>query len=59
MEELESSDFIHMQENIPDRSKADECIAASADIMFFIIERLFCSTVGCKTIFKSQKEISF
>lgn len=45
MEELEISDFIHLQDVVCDQSKIEECISASADIMFYIIERLFCSRV--------------
>ncbi|KAM3726298.1 Dedicator of cytokinesis protein [Dirofilaria immitis] len=44
VEELETSDFVHLQDVVCDQSKMEECISASADIMFYIIERLFCST---------------
>ncbi|VDN04465.1 unnamed protein product [Thelazia callipaeda] len=43
VEELETSDFLHLQDVASDYSKVEECISASADIMFHIIERLFCS----------------
>ncbi|EFO26456.1 hypothetical protein LOAG_02027 [Loa loa] len=44
VEELETSDFVHLQDVACDLSKMEECISTSADIMFYIIERLFCST---------------
>ncbi|VDK81631.1 unnamed protein product [Litomosoides sigmodontis] len=44
VEELETSDFVHLQDIVCDQSKMEECISTSADIMFYIIERLFCST---------------
>ncbi|KAL3982148.1 C2 domain in Dock180 and Zizimin proteins family protein [Acanthocheilonema viteae] len=44
VEELETSDFVHLQDVVCDQSKMEECISASADIMFYIIERLFCCT---------------
>ncbi|EJW84950.1 hypothetical protein WUBG_04139, partial [Wuchereria bancrofti] len=43
VEELETSDFVHLQDVVCDQSKMEECISTSADIMFYIIERLFCS----------------
>ncbi|VDN17843.1 unnamed protein product [Gongylonema pulchrum] len=48
VEELENSNFVYLHDFAApslDRSKIDDCITASADIMFHIIERLFCSTV--------------
>uniref|UniRef100_A0A0R3S2B9 C2 DOCK-type domain-containing protein n=1 Tax=Elaeophora elaphi TaxID=1147741 RepID=A0A0R3S2B9_9BILA len=44
VEELETSGSVHLQDVVCDQIKMDECISASADIMFYIIERLFCST---------------
>uniref|UniRef100_A0A8R1XZ83 C2 DOCK-type domain-containing protein n=1 Tax=Onchocerca volvulus TaxID=6282 RepID=A0A8R1XZ83_ONCVO len=43
VEELETFDFVHLQDVVCDQSKMEECSSASADIMFYIIERLFCS----------------
>ncbi|VDO39555.1 unnamed protein product, partial [Onchocerca flexuosa] len=43
VEELETFDFVHLQDVVCDHFKMEECISAGADIMFYIIERLFCS----------------
>lgn len=53
MDELESIDFGRVASVATDRTKVVECISASADIIFDILERLFSANVSSLVLLSS------